>query len=47
MCFADQATLLINKGHNTHKKGGGARKFTGGAILREKFRATKRKPKTT
>ena len=29
MCFGDQATLPINRGHNTHKRGGG-RKFTGG-----------------
>jgi hypothetical protein len=36
MCFGDQATLLINRGHNTHKREWG-RKFTRGNF--EKFRA--------
>jgi len=34
MCFGDQTTLPINRGHNAKK---------GGAILRQKMRAIKRK----
>ena len=43
MCFGDQATLPINRGHNTRKK---RRKISQGNNFKtEKFRATKNKPK--